>query len=85
MMKLLSDSSTVMSIFMPVTGVKKGHGTMNQNLPSFYCLGIIYSIIISPLILSTYAISSCVWSTQCKIVGMNILKVEILPTRVSSD
>ena len=85
MITVLLDSSDVLSIFMPVTDVKKGHDIMNQNLLSFYCLGIIYSITSIPLIISTYATSSSVWITQCKIVGMKILKIEILPIIISSD
>ena len=72
MMTALSDSSAVLSIFMHVTGVLKGHDMMNQNLTSFYCLLLINYILSFPLILSTYATSSSVWSTQCEKVGMNI-------------
>ena len=59
-----------------VTGVKKGHDLMNQNLPSFPCLRIITSIMSFYLILSTYATSSSVWNTQCQNFEMNILKLE---------
>ena len=75
-MTALSDRSTVLSIFMPVTGVNKGHDMMNQNLPSFSCLRIITYIISFGSILSTYANSSSIWSTKFKRVGMNILKLE---------
>ena len=80
MMTALPYRSAVLSIFMPVTGVLKGHDLMNQKLSSFSCLGTITYIMGFPLILSTYATSSSVCSTQCKKVGMNILKIGICLT-----
>ena len=55
MMTALSYSSSVLAIFMPVTGVEKEHGMMIQNLPSVYCLIIITYILVFPLIISTDA------------------------------
>ena len=46
--------------------LKKGDDLMNQNLPSFYCLGIITSIMTSSLIISIGAYSSSVLGTKCK-------------------
>ena len=79
-MAALPDSSAVLSIFIPVTGVKKGHDMINQNLPLFYCLIIITSIIGFPFIISTCATSISVWSTQCKKIGMNILIIGVCLT-----
>ena len=80
MMTALSDSSDVLYIFMPITGVKKGHDLMNQNLPSISCLRIITSMMIFSLIISTDATSSSDCGTQCKKVGLNILKIGICLT-----
>ena len=68
-MTAMSDSSDALSIFIPVTGVKKGHALMNQNLTPFSCLRIITSIMIPPLMILTDYNSSSVWSTQCKKLG----------------
>ena len=76
----LSYSSYVLSIFMPVTGVNKGHDMMSQNLPSFSCLRIITSIIGFTSILSKGATYSSVWSIKCKKVGINIVKIGICLT-----
>ena len=48
---------------------------MNQNLPQFYCLEMITSIMI--FIISIDATSLFVWSTQCKFFGMNIFKIGV--------
>ena len=67
MMTSLSDISDVLFIFMPATGVKKGHDLMNQNLPSFYC--VTKNTPKRSLIISTDATLSSVLSTQCKKLG----------------
>ena len=77
MMTDLSDIYTVLSIFIPVTGFKKGHDLMIQNWPSFSCLIIITSVTSFPLIILTYATSSSVWNTRCIKIGTNILKIGI--------
>ena len=44
-MTFLSYSAALLYIFMPSTGVLKGHNLMNQHLPSFSCLKIITSMV----------------------------------------